>query len=120
MSILIFKIKIFHHKYSIFSSKFQKFLPTCTKQCKKLCAAQTKNKNKNKQKKGGGEKYNGLLTHFICRVNMIVCLPGSEIMGTGMGTMPWVGTGTSPACQEVTGMGPRPYPWVQVQTFVSG
>ena len=29
-------------------------------------------------------------------------------------------TGTSPACQEVTGTGPRPYPCVQVQTFVSG
>ena len=29
-----------------------------------------------------------------------------------------MGTGTSPACQEVTGTGPRP--WVQVQTFVSG
>ena len=27
-------------------------------------------------------------------------------------------TGTSPACQEVTGIGPSP--WVQVQTFVSG
>ena len=52
---------------------------------------------------------------------MIVCLPGSETMGTGMGTMPWVmGKGTSTACQEVTGMGPRPYPWVQSQTFVSG
>ena len=43
-----------------------------------------------------------------------VCLPGSETMGTGMGT------GTSPACQEVTGTGPRPYPWVRIQTFVSG
>ena len=49
----------------------------------------TKNKNKNKQKNGGmGEKYNSLFTHFICGVNMIVCLPGSETMGTGMGTMP--------------------------------
>ena len=68
-----------------------------------------------------GEKYNGLLTHFTCGVNMIVCLPGSETMGIGMGTMPWVmGTDTSPACQDVTGMGPRSYLWVQVQTFVSG
>ena len=39
---------------------------------------------------------------------------GCNAMGKGMGR------GTSPACQEVTGTGPRPYPWVQVQTFVSG
>ena len=31
-----------------------------------------------------------------------------------------MGMGMSPACQEVTGTGPRTYPWVQVQTFVSG
>ena len=28
-----------------------------------------------------------------------------------------MGMATSPACQEVTGTGPRP--WVEVQTFVS-
>ena len=27
-----------------------------------------------KKKKGGGGEYNGLLTHFICRVNMIVSM----------------------------------------------
>ena len=33
-----------------------------------------------------------------------------------------MGMGTSPACQEVTGMagGMGPRPWVDVQTFVSG
>ena len=34
---------------------------------------------------------------------MILSVPVSETMGTGMGTMTWVwvqGTGTSPACQE--------------------
>ena len=30
---------------------------------------------------------------------------GYNAMGKGMGT------GTSPACQEVTGTGPRPYLW---------
>ena len=86
MSILIMLIFI--------NRNFQKNSPACTKQCKKLCAAQ-KNKQTNKQtiknktnkkqtnkkqtnkqtntqtnKKGGGdgEKYNGLLAHFICRV----------------------------------------------------
>ena len=45
-------------------------------------------KQKKHKKKGGmGEKYNGLLTHFICRVNMIVSM---LTMGTDMGTMPWV------------------------------
>ena len=39
--------------------------------------------------KGGGE-YKGLLTHFICRVNMIVSMSGCETMGTGMTTVPWV------------------------------
>ena len=48
------------------------------------------NKKQNRQKKKKRGEYNGLLTHFICRVNMIVCLPGSETMGTGMTTMPWV------------------------------
>ena len=57
------------------------FSPACTKQCKELCAAQT-------NKKVG--KYNSLLTHFICRVIMILSIPGSGTMGTGMGTMPWV------------------------------
>ena len=33
----------------------------------------TNKKKKKKKKKGGGE-YNGLLTHFICRVNMIVSM----------------------------------------------
>ena len=54
------------------------------------------NKKQGKKKGVVGEKYNGLLTHFICIVNMIVS------MGTGMGTMPWI-WGTSLACQEVTG-----------------
>ena len=49
-----------------------------------------KKKNKQTKKRGMGEKYNGLFTHFICGVNTIVCLPGSETMGTGMGKMPWV------------------------------
>ena len=34
---------------------------------------------------------------------MILSIPVSETMGTGMGTMTWVwvqGTGMSPACQE--------------------
>ena len=34
--------------------------------------------------------YNSLLTHFICRVIMILSIPVSETMGTGMGTMTWV------------------------------
>ena len=85
---------------------------------------QNKTKKKKPRKGGGGmgEKYNGLLTHFICRVNKIM----------SMFTWVWdhgyrygynaMGMGTSPACQEVTGTGPRPYPypWVQVQTFASG
>ena len=37
---------------------------------------QHKQKNKQTNKGGMGEKCNGLLTHFICSVNMIVCLPG--------------------------------------------
>ena len=46
-------------------------------------------------------KYNSLLTHFICRVIMILSIPGSGTMGTGMGTMNMgMGMGTSPACQE--------------------
>ena len=45
---------------------------------------------------------------------IVSMLTWSETMGTGMGTM------LPMACQEVTGTGPRPYPWVQVQTFVSG
>ena len=32
-------------------------------------AAQTKSKKKKKKKKKKGGQYNGLLTHFICRVN---------------------------------------------------
>ena len=39
---------------------------------------------------------------------------GYNTMGMGMGT------GTSPACQEVIGTSLWPYPWVQVQSFVSG
>ena len=71
---LSLKIKIFHHKYSIFLSKFQKVSPACTKHGKKLCEPQKneKNKNKNKQTKGEEIYINGLLTNFIHRVNIIV------------------------------------------------
>ena len=57
---------------SIFLSKFQKFSPV----------------SKTRKKKVGN--YNSLLTHFICRVIMILSIPVSETMGTGMGTMTWV------------------------------
>ena len=86
-------------------------------------AAQTKSKKKKKKKKGGGQ-YNGLLIHFICRVNYDrvsmftwVWDHGYRYDYNAMG----VGTGTSLAfSQEVTGTDLRPGPWVQVQTFVSG
>ena len=53
---------------------FKKFHPHMYKICtvQKLCAAQTKSKKKKKKK--GGNIYKGLLTHFICRVNMIVSM----------------------------------------------
>ena len=81
----------------------------------------------------GGEikKYNGILSHFICKVNISMSMftwvsdHGYHAMGMGTGTSPacqevtstgprplGMGTGTSPACQEVTGTGPRPYPRV--------
>ena len=60
---------------SIFLSKFQKFSPT--------------SKTRNKQTKKWGT-ITSLLTHFICRVIMILSIPVSETMGTGMGTMTWV------------------------------
>ena len=79
-----------------------------------------------REKKGGWVEYNGLLTHFICRVNMIVSMSlslftwvrdhGYRYDYNAMG----VSTGTSLACQEVMGTDPRPGPWVQVQAFVSG
>ena len=77
---------------------------------------------KQKKKKKGGVEYNGLLTHFICRVNMIVSMftwvwdHGYRYDYNAMG----VGTGTSLACQEVTGTDLRPGPWAQVQAFISG
>ena len=39
-----------------------------------VCSTNKKQKKKKKKKKRGGGKYNGLLTHFICRVNMIVSM----------------------------------------------
>ena len=45
---------------------------------------------------------------------MILSIPVSETMGTGMGTMTWEwvqGTGTSPVCQES---------WVRVRDQVCG
>ena len=59
---LSLKIKIFHHKYSIFLSKFQKFSPACTKHCKKLCEPQ---KIKKINKKGEVDIMVFLLTLFI-------------------------------------------------------
>ena len=54
---------------------------------------------------------------------MILSIHVSETMGTGMGTMTWVwvqGTDGYESCMSrVTGTGPRPDPWVQVQTSVS-
>ena len=64
----------FHWNYE------RSFSPAFTKQCKELCAAQT-------NKKVG--KYDSFLTHFICII-MILSIPGSGTMGTGMGIMPWV------------------------------
>ena len=58
------KMKIFHHKYSI-----SKISPACSKHCKKLCVTQ-KIKTKTKTNKQKGE-YNGLLTHFIYRVDRL-------------------------------------------------
>ena len=55
-----------------------------------------------------------------CRVNMILSMfTWSGTMGRPTGR-PYgfsamsMGTGTSPACQEVLGTGPRPGPWVRV------
>ena len=64
---------------------------------------------------------NSLLTHFICRVNMIVSIPGSGTMGirTGTGTLTWVyGYGYESCMSRVTGTGPRPGPWVQVHKLL--
>ena len=52
---------------SIFLSRFQKISPT--------------SKTRNKQTKKWGTI--SLLTHFICRVIMILSIPVSETMGTG-------------------------------------
>ena len=49
---LSLKIKIFHHKYSIFLSKLQTFSPACTKHCKKLCVPQKIKKQKQTNKRG--------------------------------------------------------------------
>ena len=87
-----------------------------------VCSTNKKQKKKKKKRKGGGGKYNSLLTHFICRVSMIVTMftwvwdHGYRYDYNAMG----VGTGMSLACQEVTGTDPRQGPWVQVQAFVSG
>ena len=72
-------IKFSHQNFKNFHPHVQNNVRNCV---------QHKQKTKTNKKRGNGEKYNGLLTHFICGVNMIVCLPGSETMGTGMGTMP--------------------------------
>ena len=53
-------------------------------------ASKTRNKQTNKQTNKTVGEYNSLLTHFICRVIMILSIPGSGTMGTGMGTMTWV------------------------------
>ena len=74
------------------------------------------NKKQKKKKKGGD------ITVFICGVNMIVSMftwvwdHGYRYDYNAVG----LGTGTSLACQEVTGTDPRLGPWVQVQAFVSG
>ena len=65
-------------KEKFFLSKFQKFSPA--------------SKTRNKQTKKWGTITVFLLTLFVCRVIMILSIPVSETMGTGMGT--------SPACQE--------------------
>ena len=57
---------------SIFLSKFQTIF--------------TRIQDKKQTNKKVGN-YNSLLTHFICRVIMILSIPVSETMGTGMGTM---------------------------------
>ena len=54
---------------------------------------------------------------------MILSIPVSETMGIGMGTMTWVWyrvRGYESYMSRVTGTGPRPGSWVQVQTSVSG
>ena len=41
---------------------------------KLVCSTNNKQKKKKKKKKKKGGEYNSLLTHFICRVNMIVSM----------------------------------------------
>ena len=71
---------------------------------KKTKNKNTKQKQTNKQtnKKREGKYYNGLLTQFICRVMFTQLWDhGCRYGYNGMGT------GASPACQDVTGMDPR-------------
>ena len=91
----LYKSKYFTISIQFSHRNFENFHPHVLNNVRNCVQHKQKTKNKNKQTKknwggGNGEKYKGLLTHFICGVNMIVCLPGSETMGTAMGTMPWV------------------------------
>ena len=52
---------------------------------------------------------------------MILSIPVSETMGTGMGTMTWVRVRVRVLHVKSHGYrGLKPGPWVQVQTSVSG
>ena len=84
----LYKSKYFTISIQFSHRNFKNFHPHVQNNVRNC--VQHKQKTKTNKKRGNGEKYNGLLTHFICGVNMIVCLPGSETMGTGMGTMPWI------------------------------
>ena len=111
-------LNLYKSKYSTVNIQFshlnfKKFHPHVQNNVRNC--VQHKKTNKQINKGGMGEKCNGLLTHFICSVNMIVCLPGcvwpwvwvrvlhgrshwygSETisMGTGTNFCIWIGMGT--------------------------
>ena len=103
-------LNLYKSKYSTINIKFyhlnfKKFHPHVQNNLRNCVQHKKPNKQTNKGRM--------VLTHFICSVNMIVCLRFTWVCDHGYRYgYNAMGMGTSPACQEVTGTGLRPHPWV--------
>ena len=87
----LYKTKYCTINIQFFHLNFKNFHPHVQNNVRNGVQHKQKTKNKKQQRGGMGENYNSILTHFICKVDMIVtmftwvCDHGYT---TGMGTMP--------------------------------